>query len=79
MNPVLVKRSTMKSGPEHALLVCLELVCGNCGAPDVINVVSRRHARELAEWCPVCEETQDPTPVVTDFHVGILPEEDPAS
>jgi hypothetical protein len=78
-NVVLVKCSTLKSEPGSALMVCLELVCGNCGALNTVNVVSQQQARQLAEWCPVCEDEQDPTPVTRDFHFSVLPEEDPPS
>jgi hypothetical protein len=76
---IIVKESTLKSEPGKELMVGLLLACGSCGAENYVNVVSQAHARQLAEWCPTCEEEQDPAAAMSDFHVGMLPEEDPAS
>lgn len=73
----LLKCATLERAPGGPMMVCLELICGNCGALNVVNVVSRQKARELAGWCQVCEDDQDTAMVMAHTFVEVLPAEDP--
>ncbi len=73
MHCALVKEITLKGGNGILMMVCLDLICGNCGARHVANVTTLAEAKQEASWCPTCEDDQNPWAVMTNELVLALP------